>query len=97
MSIDLDSETLIHFATAARQFPGKGVCIQTMHRWRLNGVRGTKLETVLIGGMRYTSKEAIQRFVEAQNARDTVVPAPTPSQRAKQSAAARRELQVLGV
>ena len=46
MPIDIDNETLIRFADAAREFPGKPVFIQTLHRWILRGVRGTKLETV---------------------------------------------------
>jgi hypothetical protein len=30
-------------------------------------MRGTRLETILIGGSRYTSFEAIQRFIVAMN------------------------------
>ncbi|MDB5390219.1 MAG: hypothetical protein JWM11_5865, partial [Planctomycetaceae bacterium] len=91
-------ETLIHFATAAREFPGRPICIQTLHRWRLHGVRGAKIETCLIGGLRYTSKEAIARFVAAQNGGDrSEVGTLTKSQRQRQSEAARRELAEMGV
>jgi hypothetical protein len=34
----------------------------TLWRWGLTGTRGRKLETILIGGVRYTSLEAIRRF-----------------------------------
>ena len=97
MSIDINSEDLVRFGEAARQFPGGAIAIQTLHRWRLRGVRGARLETVLIGGSRFTSKQAIDRFVAAQNAGDSSAPAVSPSQRAKQSAAARRELESMGV
>ena len=96
MSIDVDSEQLIPFTDATRSFPGRSVCIQTLHRWRLHGVRGTKLETCMIGGFRFTSKEAISRFINAQNAGDSKPANLTLLQRAK-SAAARRELEAMGV
>lgn len=34
----------------------------TCHRWHTRGVREHKLETVLIGGRRYTSLQALGRF-----------------------------------
>ncbi|MBX3437201.1 MAG: DUF1580 domain-containing protein [Planctomycetaceae bacterium] len=40
-----------------------GPNISTLHRWRLHGVRGHKLETVLVGGRRFTSDEALERFI----------------------------------
>lgn len=96
MSIDVENETLIAFADACRAFPGRKVCIQTLHRWRLRGVRGVKLETCLVGNFRFTSKEAIQRFIEAQNAGDSKPAKLSSSQRQRQSAAARRELEAMG-
>lgn len=98
--IDTEVETVISFNDARSAFPGidRRLSLATLHRWRLNGVRGVKLETVLIGGLRYTSREAISRFIAAQNADDTP-PAPviTPSQRKRQSEAARAELKKMGV
>lgn len=68
MSIDPNTEDLIPFTRAAREFPGRSVCIQTLHRWRLPpGVRGAILETIVIGGQRYTSRQAIARFIANQN------------------------------
>ena len=62
MSIDIRDETLIPFQEAPRHIPGKPH-LSTIHRWRLTGVRGgIKLETCLVGGRRYTSLEALQRF-----------------------------------
>ena len=100
MTIDVQSETLISFSDARSAFPGivRRLSLATLHRWRLNGVRGVKLETVLIGGLRYTSREAIDRFIKAQNADDApAAPVVTASQRLRQSEAARTELEKMGV
>ena len=98
MAIDCDSETVLSFNEARTAFPGgKRLALATLHRWRLHGVRGTKLETALIGGLRYTSKEAISRFIAAQNAGESPAPSFTPSQRQRMSEAARRELEKLGI
>ena len=98
MSIDTALETLLTFADARTAFPGdRRLSLATMHRWRERGVRGVRLETLLIGGHRYTSREAIDRFITAQNADDNpVVPTLTASQRRRQSEAARTELQRMG-
>ena len=98
MSIDTALETLLTFEDARTAFPGdRRLSLATLHRWRLNGVRGVKLETVLIGGLRHTSREAIDRMIVAQNADDAPVAAITPTQRRKQSEAARTELERMGV
>ena len=96
MPIDASTEELIPIATAAQLFPGKPVCIQTMHRWRLKGVRGVKLETLLIGGLRYTSKQAIERFIIAQNQASPSLTV-APQQRARQAKAALEKLAQMGI
>jgi hypothetical protein len=100
MAIDCELETIISFTDARSAFPGidRRLSLATLHRWRLTGVRGVRLETVLIGGLRYTSREAIVRFIAAQNAADApATPAITPAQRRRQSEAARVELEKMGV
>lgn len=93
MSIDVDAEDLIPFCEARTAFPGgKRLSLATLHRWRLHGVRGTKLETCLVGGMRYTSAQAIRRFFAAQNAVESPTSSFTPSQRQKQAEAANKIL-----
>lgn len=37
--------------------------LATIWRWVQRGCRGVKLETVLVGGRRFTSRQAIQNFV----------------------------------
>lgn len=64
MAIQIDKEHLLTLSEACGRIPKKPH-ISSLHRWRLKGVRGIKLETCLIGGVRYTSTEAMQRFVEA--------------------------------
>jgi hypothetical protein len=99
MAIDHDIETLIPFHAARSAFPGgRKLALQTLHRWRSPGVRGAKLETIIVGGLRYTSREAIGRFIAAQNCADkNPVNNITPSQRASQSKAARMALAEAGV
>ena len=97
--IDTQTETIIAFSDARTAVPGidRRLSLATLHRWRLNGVRGVKLETVLIGGMRYTSREAIARFIAAQNAKETQVLGITRGQRKQQSEAALDSLEKLGI
>lgn len=99
MSIDTERETLVSFSDARSSFrDGRRKSLATLHRWRLRGVNGIRLETCLIGGMRFTSLEAIARFIAAQNAADApAAPVITPAQRRRQSEAARMALEEIGV
>ena len=98
MSIDPTNERLIPFNSAREAFPGgKRLSLATVHRWRVQGVRGTKLETILIGGSRYTSAEAIQRFIAAQNPAESPEPAITGKQRATMAQTANRILAESGM
>jgi hypothetical protein len=91
------SESLLTLSTAARELPGpsgKGVHVSTLWRWSFRGVRGIRLETVLIGGIRYTSREALERFVASTTAAadGTTAATRTPKQRQRAIEAAEREL-----
>ena len=98
MAIDAQTETLLTLSEARTALPGgKRLALATLHRWRLRGVRGVRLETILIGGLRYTSHEAIGRFISSQNAGDTSTPSVTPAQRERQAKAAQIELSRAGV
>ena len=59
-------EKLIPLSEARLLLPGQ-VAPQTLERWIREGIRGVKLEVVYCGKRRYTSEEAIQRFLEGQN------------------------------
>lgn len=96
--MSIGNETLIPFQQARNEFPGrKRVGNATLHRWRLRGVRGVKLETLVVGGQRFTSREAIRRFVEAQNQPQAAEPSLTAAERQARSAAARAVLQARGI
>lgn len=66
--IDTNSETLVTFPTAARGVPPDGTNVGTIYRWTLRGIRGVRLETILIGGKRYTSLQALERFYQRTTA-----------------------------
>ena len=66
--IDFRKEKLFAFSKTAAEFRGGGVHVSTLHRYRLRGVGGVRLEAVKLGGRWYTSLEAIDRFVTATNA-----------------------------
>jgi hypothetical protein len=96
--IDVGTETLIRFDEAQKAFPGKKrVSLATLHRWRLRGVRGVTLETLVVGGARFTSVEAIARFVQAQNSPESAGAQLTIEQRRARSEAARAELAGRGI
>lgn len=65
--IDIKSESLVTLSVAANSLPGNPHP-STLQRWRVRGIHGVRLETVLVGGIRYTSDEALQRFIEATTA-----------------------------
>jgi hypothetical protein len=64
--IDVSKEQIRTLSQVTRIVPGNPH-VATLHRWRLRGVKGVKLETVLVGGRRFTSVEALARFTERLN------------------------------
>lgn len=67
MAINTESERLLTLREAAAITPG---CQQmnTLHIYLQQGIRGVKLESCSVNGLRYTSYEAIARFVAASTA-----------------------------
>jgi hypothetical protein len=68
MSIDFQQEQAIPLAEVANLLPkrnGKKVHYSTIYRWATKGTRGRVLESKLVGGIRYTTVEAVQRFLAA--------------------------------
>ena len=96
--IDIQTETVVPIAEAPRHIPGRP-SLATVWRWVLSGTRAGKLDSVLIGGRRFTSVEAIQRFAEQSTAAADGVTAPvrTPRRRERAIAAAERELAEAGI
>jgi Protein of unknown function (DUF1580) len=65
--IDFRNQDLLPFSKAAAEYPGNGVHVSTLHRHRLYGVRGIRLEAVLIGGRWFTTRTAIEQFIGRLN------------------------------
>jgi len=59
-------ETLITLSEACSEFPGDGCSRPALERWMRKGIRGEILESVLVCGRRYTSREAVARFIRNQ-------------------------------
>lgn len=95
MSIDF-SETLLSLTEAAQTLPGRPH-LSTLHRWWLHGVRGVRLETILVGGRRFTSAEALERFAAATTAAANGQPPPVRTTRRRRLAveAAERKLGIV--
>ncbi len=69
MTIDFSREQAIPLSDVPRYVPkrrGKKVHYSTVYRWATKGARGRTLETVLNGGLRYTTIEAVRRFLNAK-------------------------------
>ena len=97
--IDLANETPITLAEAARTLPGGAVHVSTIHRWRMKGCRGVRLTSFLRGGVRHTTRQAIERFFDAVTAAadgDTP-PARTSRQREREISRAESEAAEAGI
>jgi len=63
--IDVTSETLILPTEVTQVLPkqkGKKTNLSTIYRWMQHGICGVRLEFVCIGGTRFTSTQALNRF-----------------------------------
>jgi Protein of unknown function (DUF1580) len=95
--IDIANETLVEISEASKHIPGRPH-IATVYRWMMRGVRGgIKLETALVGGSRWTSVEAIQRFVDRLSGpREDASQPRTSRQRQRAAEKANQELAAAG-
>jgi len=65
MAIDIHTEELLELNKVPANLErrtGKRLNVSTVYRWINRGIAGVKLETILIGGSRFTSAEALNRF-----------------------------------
>ncbi len=86
-------EGLVPLDQAANLLPHR-VHISTIFRWQSRGVSGVKLQTVRIGGRRYVSREALQRFATESTsaARTEQAKSELPATRRRNIDAAERKL-----
>ena len=71
MHLDFTREQGIPLSEVPRHLPnrnGKKIHYSTIYRWATKGARGRILETALIGGVRYTTVEALHRFQSGETA-----------------------------
>ena len=96
--IDPFSEEIVPLTEAAKSLPRRPN-VSTLHRWRSSGIRNVKLETMMFGGRRVTSLEALDRFFARVTAAadGDPMPAETPRQREQQIARAERRADELGL
>ena len=100
MSIDINNERVIPISEAPRHFPGRPN-ISSIYRWFGRGARGARLETLVVGAKRFTSIEAIERFIERTTANSVgaSLPPSRPTTRQREAAVrqAERELRAAGI
>lgn len=60
----LQGEKLLSLASAVDAATGNRPHAATLHRWRIRGIAGVRLETTCLGGKRMTSVEAVRRFCD---------------------------------
>lgn len=96
--IDIQAETIVSISEAPQHIPGRP-SMATVWRWVLKGTRAGKLESILIGGRRFTSLEKIQMFAEQSTAADDVdtPPARTSRQREREISTAERACEQAGI
>lgn len=106
MPIYPDSENLVSLNEAAHIVPkrrgGRPTNLSTLYRWSVAGCRGVTLETIQIGGTRFTSREALTRFFHRLTEKAGVSPdlvtnlRRSPASRDRAVKAAMRELKQRG-
>lgn len=65
MAIDIHTEEMLELNKVPANLErrtGKRLNLSTVYRWINRGIAGVQLETILIGGCRYTSAQALNRF-----------------------------------
>jgi hypothetical protein len=99
MPIDPFVEAVGTFGQLAKMLPrirgNRPVAANTVRRWALTGRRGVKLETIEIGGVTCSSKEALCRFFHRLT--DLDQPAPQPIRDAKNHERVEQQLKRFGL
>ncbi len=65
MAIDINHDQLVELRSVPKLLEkqiGKRLNLSTLYRWQSRGIAGIKLETVAIGGARFTTLEALNVF-----------------------------------
>lgn len=65
--IQTSSENLLELSKVPQhleKLAGKRPHIASIYRWTKHGIAGIRLETLIIGGTRFTSEQALDRFFQ---------------------------------
>ena len=92
----MHSEQYVSFRQASRELPGNPHQA-TIYRWAQRGIKGVRLESWLIGGRRFTSQQAIARFIALTTASGQLQAGNVVGDRATAIRNAERELAAAGV
>ncbi len=101
--IDVTNETLIKPTEASKIVSkqkgakGKKLNVSTVYRWMQTGLRGHRLEFICIGGTRFTSHEALNRFFHRVTDATTGNASTTQRSNAKSAKQAADELDKIGL
>jgi hypothetical protein len=97
---DTTAEQPLPLAILAREVPNRrgkrGINCATVWRWTMKDNKyGVRLESVVIGGVRMSSREALARYIERTTAAANGEPVPVRTSRQREAAirAAERELE----
>lgn len=90
------TEKLFPLVDAVEMKTGRRPHLSTCLRWATRGSRGIRLETVILGGRRLASLEAVQRYIDATTAarerRSPMADVSTPRQQTAAAERAAKEL-----
>jgi hypothetical protein len=102
--IDLNHEQLLPLTVLSREITNRdgrrGINVATIWRWCMKTNRyGVKLESVILGGTRMSSREALSRYVQATTAaaNGESIPIRSANQRQRAIDDASRELAAAGI
>ena len=99
MSIDIYKEQVATFSKLAKWLPptrnNRPVHANTLRRWAMKGRHGIKLETIVIGGVTCSSKEALVRYFNRLT--NPEQSGPPPVRNAKRQARVESELERFGL
>lgn len=93
----MDCQKYITLSQAAALLPGRPH-LSTLHRWRLGGIRGVRLQTALVGGRRFTTRQWLDEFIAKTTAAADGEPvrSQAPSRLERDAERANRELEATG-
>jgi hypothetical protein len=98
--IDLQIESALTAAAVAKlpqlRRNGKPPHVSQVHRWWTAGLKGHRLESIVVAGTRCSTSEAVDRWIAALSGHDSAEGQRTPIRRQKETARADKQLAAAG-